>query len=361
MSDKLGWAVALSGSTLIATANLDDDNGLDSGSAYIFDIATCTDSDGDGYGSPGDASWPGGAAEDCNDGNVAINPGAVEACDGIDNNCNLTIDEGFDLDNDGFTSCGGDCNDGDVAINPGATEVCDAIDNDCDAAIDEGTPDFDGDLVCDALDNCEFKSNPGQENCDGDATGNVCDFDDSDGDGLSDALEINFAGGVCPGGCPDPLDSDSDDDGLLDSLEADSDPDRNCDLCLADTDEDGVGDASDPLCNDAFLSVTYLWTWPTLGTSRCSCPTSCSKCRGRIRRTRGSRHEPTLAAMFAQASKHLEKNHGVKAKKEAEESAGRVDGVGAQQVMVEGTPEKEMVRETIDDFCELIEPGTGPC
>ncbi len=33
---------------------------------------------------------------------------------------------------------GGECNDANAAINPGATEVCDGVDNDCDSAIDEG-------------------------------------------------------------------------------------------------------------------------------------------------------------------------------------------------------------------------------
>ncbi len=31
----------------------------------------------------------------------------------------------------------GECNDANAAINPGATEVCDGVDNDCDTEIDE--------------------------------------------------------------------------------------------------------------------------------------------------------------------------------------------------------------------------------
>ena len=37
-----------------------------------------------------------------------------------------------DEDSDGFLICDGDCDDGDAALNPGAAEVCDGLDNDCD-------------------------------------------------------------------------------------------------------------------------------------------------------------------------------------------------------------------------------------
>jgi hypothetical protein len=47
----------------------------------------CRDSDLDGYGSPGDLACRNGAAEDCNDSNDLVFPGATESCDGIDNQC----------------------------------------------------------------------------------------------------------------------------------------------------------------------------------------------------------------------------------------------------------------------------------
>jgi len=102
---------------------------------------------------------------DCNDAIAAINPGATEVCDGIDNNCDGIIDEGVkttwfkDSDSDGYsdgtsqqacsrpalfktaaelTATSGDCNDAIAAINPGATEICDGIDNNCNGQVDEG-------------------------------------------------------------------------------------------------------------------------------------------------------------------------------------------------------------------------------
>ena len=42
-----------------------------------------------------------------------------------------------DQDNDGYTVAQGDCDDTNAAVNPGAEEVCDGVDNDCDTAADE--------------------------------------------------------------------------------------------------------------------------------------------------------------------------------------------------------------------------------
>ena len=56
------------------------------------------DADGDGYD----------ADEDCDDNNSLIHAGAVELCDGFDNDCDGTVDEGVtttfyaDTDGDGF-------------------------------------------------------------------------------------------------------------------------------------------------------------------------------------------------------------------------------------------------------------------
>ena len=63
-----------------------------------------------------------------------------EICDELDNNCDGEIDEGFDRDFDGFTSCNGDCDDTRRAANPDAKEICDGIDNDCNGDVDEDIP-----------------------------------------------------------------------------------------------------------------------------------------------------------------------------------------------------------------------------
>ena len=94
------------------------------------------DADGDGYISSDCYG------SDCDDSDPDAYPGRPESCDGADNDCDGEVDNGFDADNDGWTSCTGDCNNSDPYINPAAEELCDLIDNDCDNDVDE---DFDVD------------------------------------------------------------------------------------------------------------------------------------------------------------------------------------------------------------------------
>lgn len=92
---------------------------------------------------------------DCDDADALTFPGAPEACDGLDNDCDERVDEGVehdtfyeDFDGDGYgneqvqtRSCLGppsgyvenkeDCDDLDPGVNPEAEELCDGLDQDC--------------------------------------------------------------------------------------------------------------------------------------------------------------------------------------------------------------------------------------
>jgi len=85
----------------------------------------------------------------------------------------LTIDPTLDRDGDGFSACLGDCDDNNAAVFPGAIEICDGLDNNCNGLIDEGTDD-DTDGVTSVCDNCPTVYNPGQENTDGAGAGDAC-------------------------------------------------------------------------------------------------------------------------------------------------------------------------------------------
>ncbi len=169
-------------------------NGVDDNCNGVIDEGF--DRDGDGYTT---------CNGDCNDGNASIHPGVPEICNNIDDNCNGAVDEGFDADGDGWTSCGGDCNDANPQVHPGATEICNGIDDNCNMTIDEGF-DADGDGYTSCGGDCNDANpliNPGQpEICNGvdDNCNGVVDegFPDTDGDGLKDCVDPDIDGDGVP-------------------------------------------------------------------------------------------------------------------------------------------------------------------
>jgi hypothetical protein len=211
-----------------------------------LDLATQTefwpDSDGDGYGrvdgapvfACDDGSMDGVPVanndEDCDDGDAATSPDGVEVCDGVDNDCDDTIDEDdaagapiwyADADGDGYGDPGSpraacaapdgfvaddqDCDDGDAARNPetswyadtdadgygdplSVTEACiapsgtvaDATDcDDAAVAVNPGATE-----VCDASDTDEDCSGAADDADTGvDAAGQSTWYADADADG----------------------------------------------------------------------------------------------------------------------------------------------------------------------------------
>jgi hypothetical protein len=126
----------------------------------------------DEYGTPGAANYSCQSlpdldgdtytgTTDCDDHDATVSPGATEVCDGIDNDCNGTVDDAptggtyyADTDGDGYGDAGSatnacslpagyvvdatDCDDTDASISPIGTETCNGEDDDCDGSVDEG-------------------------------------------------------------------------------------------------------------------------------------------------------------------------------------------------------------------------------
>lgn len=226
---------------LLAATACKDGEPLDTGEAPVV-----TDVDNDGE----DALVHGGT--DCDDNDAAIHTGALEICDGLDNDCDGTADvdatdaltfyedgdgDGYGVETStvlacdvptGFSDVYGDCDDADDGASPGNAEVCDEVDNNCNGRIDE----------------------PGAED-------EVTWYTDNDGDGYGD---INYSTTACeqPPGYVDNA-SDCDDvfaENSPDAVEYCDGIDNNCDgvvdedtaadtlVFYIDADADGYGTGS---------------------------------------------------------------------------------------------------------------------
>ena len=250
---------------------------------------SCEDGDGDGFV----AALCGG--DDCDDTDPAVFPGADEWCNGVDDDCDGTVDEDDALDADtwyqdadgdsfgdagaplaacdqpaGFVADATDCDDLDDDVFPGAAELCDDVDNDCNGLIDDGVPtaawypDVDGDgygdLSAPAVLDCLVLAGHVTDHTDCDdaeptihpGAAEQCNQLDDDCDGIvdedTDMDEDHDGWNACQGDCDD-LDpdvhpgadehcdgKDNDCDGELLSAEADLDGD-GWSLCAGDCDD----------------------------------------------------------------------------------------------------------------------------
>ena len=206
------------------------DNRLDDDCAG-GDLA-CAEVDGDGDGT--------NLADDCDDSNADIHPGAYDAPgDGVDQDCNNEDGGGTDQDGDGFLGDDPDptrvdCDDANVGIHPGAGEAsCDGVDQDCDgedACIADGT-DIDGDGVAGAedCDDHDAGRRPGAR----EACGDGIDQDCNGSDLACDAADTDKDGSIPPADCNE------------------GDPEIHpgaAEICGNDVDEDCDGRA--PSCRD---------------------------------------------------------------------------------------------------------------
>ncbi len=186
-ADLFSYGIGISGDLVAAGASGNDQAGLNAGAAYVFDLTGVRCSD-----SPICCTEPevcNGVDDDCDGGVDEGFEAFLEVCNGADDNCNGLIDEG---DPEGGSPCvtgqPGVCASGTLYCDAGSLlciadqgpscEICgNGLDDDCDGTIDETTDDIDGDGIANCDDNCCDAYNPTQLNQDADAFGDVCDCD----------------------------------------------------------------------------------------------------------------------------------------------------------------------------------------
>jgi hypothetical protein len=179
---------------------------------------TQVDADGDGSGDACDVCTN-DPDNDADDDGICADSGYLPPKTGDNDNCPDTANPGQE-DNVHPNGIGDHCDDPDGDLTPDVSDVCP----------DDADNDGDGDGVCNGSafqppktggnDNCPNTANSTQENDDGDAWGDACDYcasvptawftpaGDGDCDGFSDAGEV-FAGTDPADACPDDLNDDA--------------------------------------------------------------------------------------------------------------------------------------------------------
>jgi len=257
------------------------------------------DDDGDGYD----------LCDDCDDNNPNVNPGLAEVnCNGIDDNCDGTIDEGSiygctdalacnydvtatcddgsctyptlwfaDADGDGlgdpsmplnaceqpefYVADSSDCDDTNPNVNPNTTEdPCNGLDDNCNGVIDEGQ-------VYGCTDPAACNYDPDATCDDGSCNTATLWYDDDDGDGFGDPGDAVFALEQPTGFVSDNTDCDDQNAGANSGLPeiACNGMDDNCNGAIDEGDVMGCTDVAacnyDPAatCDDGSCNTVTLW------------------------------------------------------------------------------------------------------
>lgn len=249
----------------------DNDASAFPGAAFLESTSACMlDDDGDGYGDSVPSNPLVQPGQDCNDADISVKPGAVEFCDGIDNDCDNQIDDNpvggmlyyADSDGDGIggtttiQSCGtvagassqtGDCDDLDPFAFPGSAENDSTTS--CMRDVDgdgygDSTPSNSSVTAGTDCDDLQPAMNPVATEIPADGLDQNCDgyescFQDADLDGFGSTTVTTSASFSCVGLAISDNDDDCNDASsqtFPGAAEFDS-----ATACMADNDGDGYG------------------------------------------------------------------------------------------------------------------------